>query len=148
MFSQKKRNYPWLYVCGILAIVIVAVFILIGALSSQNAEEAEKASLESRVEEEQQVETDRQTETQTQDQEKEDLPSESEEEFYQSYYLVKHDNNGIKIYFSDETGKLTELETTTIVYETLSAEDQQRFDEGVKLESRDDLNKLIMDYES
>ena len=42
MFSQKKRNHTWLIVCGILAIIIVAVLILIGTLSSRNAEEAER----------------------------------------------------------------------------------------------------------
>lgn len=146
MFSQKKRNYTWLYVCGILAIVIVAVLILIGALSSRNAEEAERANLESRVEEKQpQAEDDSQTRLETPEPDEENP---QDEEFYQSYYLVKYDNNVIKIFFSDETGELTELETTNIVYETLAAEDQQRFQEGVKLENRDDLNRLIMDYES
>ena len=155
MFSQKKRNHTWLIVCGILAIIIVAVLILIGTLSSRNVEEAERTSLESRVEREQKLP---ETETQEQSEENdigEETPqtqqeeeNEQTEEFYQSYYLVRYDNNGIKIYFSDETGKLTELETTTIVYETLTAEDQQRFRDGVRLENRDDLNKLIMDYES
>ena len=81
----------------------------------------------------------------------EEDPEEKEDDnqqFYQSYYLVKYDNNVIKIFFSDETGKLTELEETGIIYETLSAQDQQRFAEGIKLERRDDLNKLMMDYES
>ena len=81
----------------------------------------------------------------------EEDPKEKEDDnqqFYQSYYLVKYDNNVIKIFFSDETGKLTELEVTGIIYETLSAQDQQRFAEGIKLERRDDLNKLMMDYES
>lgn len=33
-------------------------------------------------------------------------------QFYQSYYLVKYDNNVIKIFFSDETGNLVQLEET------------------------------------
>ena len=56
--------------------------------------------------------------------------------------------NVIKIFFSDETGHLIELEDTSIVYETLSAQDQSRFKEGIKVENRDDLNRLMMDYES
>ena len=113
MFSQKKKNHTWIYVALALTVVILAVFLLIGALSSRNAREAERVNLESRVQD-----------------------------------LVKYDNNVIKIFFSDETGKLTELEVTGIIYETLSAQDQQRFAEGIKLERRDDLNKLMMDYES
>ena len=73
-----------------------------------------------------------------------DTPS----QFYQSYYLIKYDKDVIKIFFSDETGHLIELEDTTIVYETLSTQDQNRFKEGIKVENRDDLNRLMMDYES
>lgn len=156
MFTQKKKKHWWLYVTVALAVVIVAVFFLIGALSSRNAENAERADLENRAQQEQE-----------QDQaESGELPQDSAEasvpvpqpgsddekdedgQFYQSYYLVKYDNHVIKIFFSDETGELTELEETGIIYETLSADDQQRFAEGIKLESRDDLNKLMMDYES
>ena len=145
MFSQKKRNLTWLYACIILLIAVIALFILIGALSNQNAKDAERASLESKVSEENQSEPNAGNSTDVQ--EPEDSDSDTER-FYQSYYLVKYDNNVIKIYFSDETGKLTELEDTSIVYETLSKEDQAKFREGIKIENRDDLNRLMMDYES
>ncbi|SCJ80263.1 Uncharacterised protein [uncultured Eubacterium sp.] len=145
MFSQKKRNLTWIYVCIILLIAVIAVFILIGALSNKNAEDAERTNLESKVSEENQSEPNADNATNVQ--EPEDSKSDAEK-FYQSYYLVKYDNNVIKIYFSDETGKLTELESTSIVYETLSQGDQAKFREGIKVENRDDLNRLMMDYES
>ncbi len=145
MFSQKKRNLTWIYVCIILLIAVIAVFILIGALSNKNAEDAERTNLESKVSEENQSEPNADNATDVQ--EPEDSESDAEK-FYQSYYLVKYDNNVIKIYFSDETGKLTELESTSIVYETLSQGDQAKFREGIKVENRDDLNRLMMDYES
>ena len=145
MFSQKKRNLTWIYVCIVLLIAVIAVFILIGALSNKNAEDAERTNLESKVSEENQSGpyADNSTDVQDQDQNDDD-----QDKFYQSYYLVKYDNNVIKIYFSDETGKLTELESTSIVYETLSQGDQAKFREGIKVENRDDLNRLMMDYES
>ncbi|MGC2872997.1 hypothetical protein ACPW7J_07805 [Ihubacter sp. rT4E-8] len=150
MFSQKKKNHTWIYVALALTVVILAVFLLIGALSSRNAREAERVNLESRVQDLPQE--DKQDDTQVDSPKSaEEDPEEKEDDnqqFYQSYYLVKYDNNVIKIFFSDETGKLTELEETGIIYETLSAQDQQRFAEGIKLERRDDLNKLMMDYES
>ena len=62
--------------------------------------------------------------------------------------MIKYDKDVIKIFFTDETGHLIELEDTTIVYETLSTQDQNRFKEGIKVENRDDLNRLMMDYES
>lgn len=154
MFSQKKRNHTWLYATIALAAAVIAVFFLIGALNSRNTEDAERANLESRVEQEEAGGQDDQT---AKDSTTASIPApqpqsggekDEGETFYQSYYLVKLDNHVIKIFFSDETGKLTELEETGIIYETLSAEDQQRFADGIKLESRDDLNKLMMDYES
>ena len=156
MFSQKKKSHTWVYVCAALVIAIIAVFILIGALGSRSSsEDALQTNLEARADEKseqnqtegedsaEKTEDSRQTENNTMPEEKN-----TQNQFYQSYYLVKYDKNSIKIFFSDETGKMTQLEETTIVYETLSSEDQKRFQEGVKVESRDDLNRLIMDYES
>ena len=156
MFSRKKKNYAWVYVCGILAILIIAVFILIGAFTDRNDKDALQASLESKANQSEDSSSDSESirTPQTQDNSKGETEDGAEEnkndqnQFYQSYYLVKYDNHVIKIFFSDETGNLTELEETTIVYETLSEEDQRRFREGIQVSGRDDLNRLIMDYES
>lgn len=164
MFSQKKKNHTWIYLCGVLLILILAVFILVGAVISRNSEEeALQANLETRAEEKSQTQdssavsdqtpSDQSGEAQTdEDTESGDRQTDAEKdgqvEFYQSYYLVKYDKDGIRIYFSDETGRLTELEKTAIVYETLSEQDQIRFRDGIKIDTRDDLNRLIMDYES
>ena len=103
MFSQKKRNITWIYVCIALIIAVIAVFILIGALSNKNAEEAERTNLESKVSEENQSEPNADNGADVQEPADDDSDS---DKFYQSYYLVKYDNNVIKIFFSDETGKL------------------------------------------
>ena len=66
----------------------------------------------------------------------------------ESYYLVKNDNNSIKVYFCDQQSRMTELETTAIIYETLSEADQKMFDQGVEIASRDELFKLLQDFES
>lgn len=156
MFSQKKRNHGWLYVTIALAVIIAAVFLLIGALSSRNAGQADQDRLENRAEQQESGQAGGSTQG-AQDSAEASVPmpqpgttdeKDEGEPFYQSYYLVKLDKDVIKIFFSDETGKLTELEETGIIYETLSADDQKRFTDGIKLEKRDDLNKLMMDYES
>jgi len=159
MFSQKKKNYTWIYVCAVLIIAIFAVVILIGALTNRGEEEALKANLESRVDENaSSVPAEEPQDADPQDTElpeggdstenEDDTEKDAGKQFYQSYYLVKYDSNVIKIFFSDESGNLVQLEETGIVYETLSPQDQQRFVKGIKAGDRDELNRLIMNYES
>lgn len=171
MFSQKKKNHTWIYACAVLIVAIFAIVVLIAALTGkENEEDALKANLESRVNEnaanakepedsaagsdldaEDDEDRDIAAADDTDDENKDKLQNpqkDTDGQFYQSYYLIKYDKNVIKIFFSDEAGHLIELEDTSIVYETLSAQDQSRFKEGIKVENRDDLNRLMMDYES
>ena len=55
MFSRKKKNYTWLWVCSILAIMIFAVLLLIGSLAGSKDEETLRASLEKSAEQKQEV---------------------------------------------------------------------------------------------
>lgn len=158
MFSRKKKNYTWLWVCSILAIMIFAVLLLIGSLAGSEDEETLRASLERSAEKRQDFSepagndsSEKSVEEDTGKNgaaEKKPAEDNRQNQFYQSYYLVKCDNNVIKIFFSDETGNLVQLEETAIIYQTLSPADQKRFREGIKVENRDDLNSLIMNYES
>lgn len=158
MFSRKKKNYTWLWVCSILAIMIFAVLLLIGSLAGAEDEDVLRASLEKNAEKRQDFSEDVQEEFSEDGvdentggnsaAEREPAEDNGQNQFYQSYYLVKYDNNVIKIFFSDETGNLVQLEETAIIYQTLSPPDQKRFREGIKVENRDDLNSLIMNYES
>ena len=148
MFSQKKRINPyWVWPAVALVATACCIMLLIGYMGKNEELMAARANGNQKVVVQEQQE---QTETDVIDEEDETVGDETlvNKGSFQSYYLVKHDKDGIGVYFSDQSGKITELEMTTIVYETLSAEDQERFDEGVKLESRNDLNKLLMDYES
>lgn len=158
MFSRKKKNYTWLWVCSILAIMIFAVLLLIGSLAGSKDEETLRASLEKSAEQRQEVSEYAQEDSyeggaeenlgKNSAAEKKPAEDNRQNQFYQSYYLIKYDNNVIKIFFSDETGNLVQLEETAIIYQTLSPADQKRFREGIKIENRDDLNSLIMNYES
>lgn len=160
MFSQKKKNTTWIYVCLGLLAAILFVVALISVLGNTSEEEALQTNLERKAEEPGRMideeetgefsESTQNTENPDTQMEEKETPDTGKEEnsFHQSYYLVKSDNNVVKIYFSDETGNLVQLEETGIVYEILSEADQKRFAEGIKLDTRDDLNKLIMNYES
>ena len=65
-----------------------------------------------------------------------------------AYYVVRRNGDIISVFFSDEKGQEIELETTGIVYELLTPEDQKRFDEGIKAESQEQLSSLLQDFES
>lgn len=149
MFSQKKRNHRWIYaVLIIIAITLAGLAVVTLAGNSggkgSNHNSAQRVNLPKETD----APYDYQNDKNNLDSENPSQKTEEPKQFYQSYYLVKYDKNVIKIFFSDETGNLTELENTSIVYETLSDGDQSAFKDGIRLNSRDDLNKLIMDYES
>ena len=66
----------------------------------------------------------------------------------QSYYLVKRAGDQIVVYFCDDSGNTVQLETTQILYELLGPDDQALFDEGIKVESQEELGVLLQDFES
>ena len=66
----------------------------------------------------------------------------------QSYYLVKRAGDQVVVYFCGESGDLVQLETTRILYELLVTEDQKLFDEGIKVNSQEELGVLLKDFES
>lgn len=63
------------------------------------------------------------------------------------YFIVKESNNIVKVFFN-KNGREKYLQDTDIIFDTLSEEDQKRFCEGIIVNSEEELNKLIMDYES
>lgn len=75
--------------------------------------------------------------------EKDDISGNSE-----SYYLVKKAGDAIKVFFVDHSGNELELETTNILYDMLSYDDQSLFDEGYKVKSQEELAVLLQDFES
>ena len=70
------------------------------------------------------------------------------ENSFKTYYLVKKDGDSIKVFFSNGSGELIELEETQILYELLPAEDQSKFDSGIKVSSQEELSLLLQDFES
>lgn len=65
-----------------------------------------------------------------------------------TYYIVKRKGDRISVFFSGENGEEIELETTDIIYELLTPEDQHTFDEGIKAESQEQLSSILQDFES
>jgi len=63
------------------------------------------------------------------------------------YYLVKRTGNEIAVFFCDANGNMVQLETTEILYEMLGPDDQILFDQGIRLNSQEELSVLLQDFE-
>ena len=63
------------------------------------------------------------------------------------YYLVKDDNGLVTIYKILEDGSLNKEETTGISTEYLPQTDKIIMESGIKVNGKQDLNKLIEDFE-
>lgn len=70
------------------------------------------------------------------------------DEKQETYYVVKRKDDKISVFFSNEKGEEIELETTDIVYDLLTPEDQRNFDEGIKAKSQEELSSILQDFES
>ena len=129
------------------AVAILALVALLGYLGSLRDKDYHETSVNESVTTKERVQSiDADDDETVVDDEDEELTMTEPKK--QTYYLLKYDNDVVRIYFSDQQGNLTELEETDIIYETLSVEDQQQFVEGIQVDSRDALNRLLMDYES
>lgn len=142
MFRQKKKNRAWIF-APVIALMLVAAFLLILPVMSHN-DNGGPAGKHEQEEPKYSTEDSRKAKPAANP-----APAleNAENQNKQSYYLLKSDNNSIKIFFSDKTGQLIELETTDILYETLSETDQERLTEGIKAGNREELEMLLMDYE-
>lgn len=63
------------------------------------------------------------------------------------YYIVKSDGESVNVYWIDGTGEHLHRETT-IAYPLLSLEDQEMLDEGIKLDTDEELASFLENYDS
>lgn len=151
MFSQRRKKYKnVVWACVLMAVAILALVVLLGYLGNFRDKNYDETSVNEPVVAQELVEDgeDNYNGDGSLNGDNEEGVSSDENAKKQTYYLLKYDNDVVRIYFSDQQGKLTELEETDIVYETLSTEDQKQFVDGIQVENRDALNRLLMDYES
>ena len=119
----------WVY--GVIGITIVAiiVWIIVGTKESEYDNKVmvnqETYAMESAVQE----------------------SSEEQSETVNGYYMVKAIDETIKVYWIDGTGEHLHKETT-IAYPLLSLEDQKLLDEGIKLDTDEELAGFLENYDS
>ncbi len=146
MFATKKRKN---YMTFIYSAIVVVLCLLIIAIAWPTEAETEPVNKQSSTDMGRIAEPDTDSES-SDDEEKDQSAGEKNiiSEKGASYYLVKSVDGRIKVFFVNEEGEKVELETTEIVYELLSTSDQKLFDEGVTLNSQEELAVLLQDFES
>ena len=146
MFATKKRKN---YMTFIYSAIVVVLCLLIIAIAWPTEAETEPVNKQSSIDMGRIAEPDTDSES-SDDEEKDQSAGEKNiiSEKGASYYLVKSVDGRIKVFFVNEEGEKVELETTEIVYELLSTSDQKLFDEGVTLNSQEELAVLLQDFES
>ena len=146
MFATKKRKN---YMTFIYSAIVVVLCLLIIAIAWPTEAETEPVNKQSSTDMGRIAEPD--TDSESSDDEDKDQSAGEKiiiSEKGASYYLVKSVDGRIKVFFVNEEGEKVELETTEIVYELLSTSDQKLFDEGVTLNSQEELAVLLQDFES
>ena len=119
----------WVY--GVIGITIVAiiVWIIVGTKESEYDNKVmvnqETYTMESAVQE----------------------SSEEQSETVNGYYMVKAIDETVKVYWIDGTGEHLHKETT-LAYPLLSLEDQKLLDEGIKLDTDEELAGFLENYDS
>jgi len=165
--QKKKRNYRTFIYSAIIVVLCLLIVVIAWPAESESTED-ELADNPADIHEsasEQDLPVNNVAETNEDYEESNKDASEYDEENEQSgeyiinsnkditpgvstYYLVKRADGRIKVFFIDEQGNPIELETTEIIYEVLSDEDQRLFDEGYKVHSQEELAVLLQDFES
>ena len=146
MFATKKRKN---YVTFIYSAIIVVLCLLIVAIAWPADTETEPVNKQSSTDTSRIPEPD--TDSELLDDSENDVTSGKKDiisDSGSSYYWVKSVDGLIKVFFIDAKGETVELETTEIVYDLLSTADQQLFDEGVTINSQEELAILLQDFES
>lgn len=146
MFATKKRKN---YMTFIYSAIIVVLCLLIIAIAWPTEAETEPVNKQSSTDTGRVPEPD--TDSELLDDSENDVTSGKKDiisDSGSSYYWVKSVDGLIKVFFIDAKGETVELETTEIVYDLLSTADQQLFDEGVTINSQEELAILLQDFES
>lgn len=164
MFTRQKKNYRiFIYAALIITLCILVVALMWPKTAEPDA--VDQANAQTDAEGENPIDADnKDRETDVSDNNvsgsnEEDEPDEQTEnedthdksvvgEKQDTYYVVKRNGDKISVFFSDENGEEIELETTDIIYELLTPEDQKNFDEGIKAESQEQLSSILQDFES
>ena len=153
MFTRKKRRYrSYIFAAAALTLCLLVIAIAWPQPQAEVVSGSDKAKNSQQQETTQKSlpglspgEDDETDEADSNTAEENDADMNPDE---QSYYLVKRAGQQIVVYFCNASGEQVQLEETQILYEMLGPEDQKLFDEGIRLDSQEELGMLLQDFES
>ena len=58
---------------------------------------------------------------------------------------MKRAGEQVAVFFCEGDGNMVQLETTEIIYEMLGPEDQELFEEGIRVKNQEELSVLLQD---
>ncbi|MEG1163096.1 MAG: hypothetical protein RSE31_00090 [Anaerovoracaceae bacterium] len=151
MFSQKKKRGKKVIIAlsSILFVLLAAFFFIPDKMTdtqvNANKQAEQSKDMEKYPNSTGEKDTDVNVDT---DIDVDNAENNDEDEKKESYYLVKYDNNSIKVFFHENTGNIVKLDDTSIVYDTLAESDQKNFEKGIHIKTREELYKLLQDFES
>ena len=149
MFTRKRRDYRSFIFISVIAVLCLLIIVIAWPSDPEIKNgEATGAKANSRQLSEEDFHGERSEQEQ---QEEDNFPSEQKDNISgdsESYYLVKKAGDAIKVFFVDHSGNELELETTDIMYEMLSYDDQVLFEKGYIVKNQEELAVLLQDFES
>ena len=126
-----KKSY--IITFGIILIIFVILMINLIVLKSNSKTEQKTETKLSKIE---QTENNIQT-----------ITTSAKEEDKEEIYIIKDKDGYIAVYIIDENGKEILRNTTKIVTRYLPDIDKMKLKEGIKVNSKEELNKTLEDYE-
>lgn len=66
----------------------------------------------------------------------------------EAYYLLKEDEGDVLLYYVEENGEEKLLRKTDIRFSLITEQDQIEFQNGIKVETEEELDSLLQDFES
>ena len=154
MFTKKKNYRTFIYTALVITLCLL-IIALLWPKDQQSGDQRVNAQTQTQEDQREDVKTpqdkdedngDKQAEASGETEQDDKKPDISEEA--QSYYVVRKDGSQICVYFSSVSGSEVKLETTDILYDLLPLDDQKAFEEGVKVNTQEELAALLQDFES
>lgn len=152
MFTKQKKNYrTFVYTALVITLCLLITALLwptedSGENNMVNAKTEIQVDGNDKVDKDHgngQVESPSENDDKLEENQNSDISREKE-----SYYIVRKDGSRISVYFINEDGNEVKLETTEILYDLLTTEDQKAFKEGIRIDTQEDLAALLQDFES
>ena len=151
MFTRNKRDYRTFIFSAVIVTLILLIIALAWPVPQEEAaaRDGQKQSLPTGKEEVAEKTYPASKEGGTEDfAEKKQLEDYNMHIQNLSYYLVKREGEQVAVFFCEGDGNMVQLETTEIIYEMLGPEDQELFEEGIRVKNQEELSVLLQDFES